>query len=93
MASKQTNEYKTAYNKTAYDRIQLYIPKGERDEIRKQADRLGESLNAFIYRAIVERMQKSAAKQSPAPEGESTEGENTEGDSTKDNPPPTSPEL
>lgn len=83
MASKQTNEYKTAYNKTAYDRIQLYIPKGERDEIRKQADQLGESLNAFIYRAIVERMQKSTVKQAPAPER----------DSVKGNPPPTSPEL
>lgn len=85
--------YKADYNKISYDRISLYIPKGERDEIRKQADRLGESLNAFIYRAIVERMQKSAVKQSPAPEGENAEGENTEGESTQNNPPPASPEL
>jgi len=52
------SDYKAEYNRTSYDRISLYIPKGERNEIKHAADLFGESLNAFIYRAIVEKMAR-----------------------------------
>lgn len=52
------SDYKADYNRNSYDRISLYIPKGERNEIKHAADLSGESLNAFIYRAIVEKMAR-----------------------------------
>ena len=63
------SNYKADYNRNAYDRLSLYVAKGERDEIKRQAESVGESLNAFIYRAIVERMEKLTAKkpEEPAP--------------------------
>ena len=35
-----------------YDRINLTLPKGKKDVIRTHADSRGESVNAFINRAI-----------------------------------------
>ena len=70
--SQNLSEYKAEYNRNAYDRLSLYIPKGERDLIKSAADRQGESVNAFIYRAIVERMEKLSPKDS-APLTEKTE--------------------
>ena len=65
------NDYKADYNRNSYDRISLYIPKGERDEIKKVSDSVGESLNAFIYRAIVERMERlTKAEKTPDPSAE-----------------------
>ncbi len=55
------NQYKEEYSRKNYDRIQLVIPKGEKDEIKKFSDKTGESVNAFIYRAIVERIAKLSA--------------------------------
>lgn len=65
------SDYKADYNRNSYDRISLYIPKGERDEIKKVSDSLGESLNAFIYHAIVERMERlTKAEKAAAPSAE-----------------------
>ena len=44
------------YNAQNYEQIQIRVPKGEKDEIKAFAESIGESLNAFIYRAIQERM-------------------------------------
>lgn len=35
-----------------YDRIQLVVPKGKKEIIKAKADEQGESVNAFINRAI-----------------------------------------
>ena len=55
---KTDTQYKNDYAREKYDRIALQVPKGQRDEIRKHAENVGESLNAFIYKSIVERIAK-----------------------------------
>lgn len=46
------------YNSKNYDQIQLRVPKGEKEAIQTHAENMGESVNAFIYRAIQETMKK-----------------------------------
>ena len=41
-----------------YDRINLTVPKGEKEGIKAHAEAKGESVNAFIYRAIKETMER-----------------------------------
>ena len=45
---------KNRYNDKAYDRINLTVPKGQKDVIKAHADSRGESVNGFIQRAIDE---------------------------------------
>lgn len=40
------------------DRINLTVPKGKKDIIKEHADKRGESVNAFINRAINETMER-----------------------------------
>ena len=64
MAYKDTAK-KTAYQnefiKNAYDRINLTVPKGRKEEIATAAAASGESVNAYINRAITAQMQREAA--------------------------------
>lgn len=46
------------YVKSNYDRINVTMPKGHRDVIKAHADSRGESVNAFINRAIEEAMER-----------------------------------
>ena len=46
----------------AYDRINLTVYKGEKDEIRQHAEQHGESVNAFIQRAIREQIQRDGGQ-------------------------------
>lgn len=50
--SKTSSAAKRKYNNKAYDQIQVFIPKGEKDIIKAHAEQCGESVNAFIKRAI-----------------------------------------
>lgn len=50
------------YNAANYDRVELRIPKGKKQELQAHADSQGESLNAFINRAITETMDRDQAK-------------------------------
>lgn len=43
---------KNRYNDKAYDRINLVVPKGQKDVIKAHAETRGESVNGFIQRAI-----------------------------------------
>jgi uncharacterized protein (DUF1778 family) len=62
------SEEKQKFNKTAYqnkfiakayDRINLTVPKGEKEIIKAHAAKYdGGSVNGFIYRAIWETMEK-----------------------------------
>lgn len=62
MAKEKGKFDKIAYNNTfisqAYDRINLTVPKGEKEAIKAHADRQGESVNSFINRAIKETMDR-----------------------------------
>ena len=49
---------KNRYNDKAYDRINLIVPKGQKDVIKAYAESKGESLNGFINRTINEAMKK-----------------------------------
>lgn len=45
-------KYNNEYNKQAYDRINLTVPKGKKESIQTAAQANGESVNAFINRLI-----------------------------------------
>ena len=54
------------YIAKAYDRVNLTLPKGRKDEVKAHAEQRGESLNGFIQRAIEETMirdQEPAGRQ------------------------------
>ena len=44
--------------KSNYDRVNLIMPKGKKDIIQAHAAQQGESVNAYINRAIDEAMQR-----------------------------------
>ena len=46
------------YNAANYDRVELRLEKGQKDVVKAHAEARGESLNAFINRAIVYTMEK-----------------------------------
>lgn len=52
--SKTSSAVKNRYNDKAYDRINLTVPKGQKDIIKAHAESQGESVNGFIHRAIAE---------------------------------------
>lgn len=49
------------YNAANYDRVELRLEKGQKDTVKAHAEAQGESLNAFINRAITETMERDAA--------------------------------
>ncbi len=49
---------KNKYNAKAYDRIVIFLPKGEKDSVKTAADVAGQSMNAYIKQAIAERMER-----------------------------------
>ena len=53
------------YNDKAYDRINIAVPKGQKEAIKAHAEVRGESVNGFVNRAIAETMERDKA----APEG------------------------
>ena len=46
------------YTKNKYEDLRIRVPKGKKEEIRRHADKRGESLNAFVNRAIDEAMER-----------------------------------
>ena len=54
-ANKKWND---ANLKEKYDRIQLVLPKGEKDSIKAAADLVNESVSAYIYAAVRQRMER-----------------------------------
>lgn len=63
---KAVNKYMAAN----YDRINLTVPKGRKEEIQAFAAQTGESVNGFINRAIGEAMGESTQQPAGAPQGE-----------------------
>ena len=49
------------YVKANYDRMELTVPKGQKDAIKAHAATQGESVNAFIGRAINNQMEQDNA--------------------------------
>ena len=46
------------YKKKSYDRIDVNVPKGKKEEIQAHAQARGESINHFVNRAIDETMER-----------------------------------
>lgn len=57
-ASKAQQKAVTKYVKEKYDRFGLTMPKGKLDTIKAHAAARGESVNAFIGRAIDNQMER-----------------------------------
>lgn len=55
---KATNKYISK----AYDRINLTVPKGQKEAIKNHAEARGESVNGFINRAIDTVIQQDNAE-------------------------------
>ena len=47
-----SSKAKQKYNAKAYDRVQIMIPKGERETWKTEAEKRGLSLNALIQQAV-----------------------------------------
>ena len=57
-ASKAQQKAVNKYMKSNYDRVNLVMPTGKKDIIQAHAAQQGESVNAYINRAIDEAMQR-----------------------------------
>jgi len=51
------------YIAKAYDRVNLVMPKGAKEEVAEHAAARGESLNAYINRAIADLMAREKEEQ------------------------------
>ena len=50
------------YVKANYDRLDLTMPKVRKEELKAHAAAQGESVNAFINRAITEAIERDSAR-------------------------------
>lgn len=57
---KTSSAVKDRYNAKVYDEIKVRVEKGRKESIRAHAEAQGESVNAFINRAIDEAMDRDA---------------------------------
>lgn len=49
------------YVKANYDRMELTIPKGQKDIIKSHAENRGESANGFVWRAVQETIERDSS--------------------------------
>lgn len=54
---KASTKAQNKYIAKTYDRINYIVPKGQKEIIRQHAESMGESVNAFISRAIALAME------------------------------------
>lgn len=58
MANENKSKYDIEYAKTKLKRIPLDVQKEKYEEIKAAADKVGESVNGYIKKAIDERMER-----------------------------------
>ena len=61
-ASKAQQKAVNKYMAANYDRINLTVPKGEKEIVQAHAAAIGESVNGFIGRAIKETIARDGAE-------------------------------
>ena len=65
MAERKNSEKRIATNNrwtnAHYDRINIAVPKGRKDEIKALADTRGQSVNAYIISALDEKMERDGS--------------------------------
>lgn len=52
--------YQNQYIAGKYDRVNLTMPKGKKEILQAHAEAAGESVNAYINKAIDQRMEREA---------------------------------
>ena len=62
------SEYRNKWISEKLDRVNLTMPKGQKETIKAHAEAQGESLNAFINRAITQTMERDGAATEEAAE-------------------------
>ena len=72
MGGKNSPESINRYIAKAYDRINLTVPKGQKEIIKTHAESRGESVNAFLNRAAQETMERDNG--APGASGEPVDG-------------------
>ena len=55
-------KWQNDYIARTYDRVNLTMPKGRKEGIQAKADAQGESVNAYINKAIEQRMEREAGE-------------------------------
>lgn len=55
-------KWQNDYIARTYDRVTLTMPKGRKEVIQAKADAQGESVNAYINKAIEQRMEREAGE-------------------------------
>ena len=77
MAERKNSEKRIATNNrwtnAHYDRINIAVPKGRKDEIKARAQSQGKSINGFINEAIDEKMERDNAASGPNYPSEGTD--------------------
>ncbi|NBI84198.1 Arc family DNA-binding protein [Clostridiaceae bacterium] len=63
MGGRASAASKNKWISKTYDRINLTVPKGDKEAIRAFAAEKGESVNGFINRIIHEAMNKESAEE------------------------------
>ena len=58
---KASTKAQNKYIAKAYDRVNLTMPKGKKEEVQGHAAQRGESVNSFINRAINETIERDNA--------------------------------
>lgn len=75
--SKAQQKAVNKYVKNNYDRINVTFPKGKKAQIKSYAEIHGESVNAFIVRAVNETMEREGGNIPPAPEPQAAKSAST----------------
>ena len=55
---KTSSAVKRRYNLKAYDRLEVQAPKGWKATVKAAADNAGESVNAYVQKAVNDRMER-----------------------------------
>lgn len=62
MGGKTSAASKNKWIASAYDRINLTVPKGRKEDIKTRAEERGESVNGYINRLIDEDLERREKK-------------------------------
>ena len=61
--SKAQQKAVNKYVRDNYDRVNVNMPKGQKENVKAHAEARGESVNAFINRAVLETMERDNAQE------------------------------
>lgn len=61
--SKAQQKAVNKYVRDNYDRVNVNMPKGQKETVKAHAEARGESVNAFINRAVLETMERDNAQE------------------------------